>query len=331
MIGTHSQVIWRERDKTKHMAWFFRKKQKSNQTSTVAPTVQEQTATLNEQYVGARRFVDAPDAPYQLPKDTTDLNRLDFQHFILRQAFVGNYVAPISLDTGSKLLDVGTGTGRWAIEMAQAFPQTRVYGVDLEESRAISGQTPSTPLNYSFQRGNVLQGLPFQGNTFDFVHQRLLVTGVPFTRWPEVIRELLRVTRHGGWIEMVEGGAIFVHEGPATTQWSAWSNALMGSADIDVYQIANLAAVAQQNGLICERRVYNIPIGSWGGRIGVMMQQDLLSIYDSLVPRYQQVLGISTGNTDTIRQRMIQEWNDLHTLWSTFVVYGQKGIVNLRT
>jgi SAM-dependent methyltransferase len=306
------------------MAWFLRKKQKKSPTSTVAPTAPEQTATLHEQYVGSRRFVNAHDAPYQLPKDTTDLNRLDFQHFILRQALTGNYVAPISLVADSNVLDVGTGTGRWSIEMAQAFPQTRVYGVDLEESRAISGQTPSTPLNYSFQSGNILQGLPFQENTFDFVHQRLLVTGIPFARWPEVIRELLRVTRPGGYIEMVEGGAIFVHEGPATTQWSAWSNALMGSAGIDVYQIANLAAVAQQNGLPCEKRIYNIPIGSWGGRIGVMMQQDLLSIYDSLVPRYQRVLGISRGNTDTIRQRMIQEWNDFHTLWSTFVVYGQK-------
>ena len=75
---------------------------------------------------------------------------------------------------------------------------------------------------------------------------------------------------------------------------------------------------------LAEKRIYNIPTGSWGGRMGVMMQQDLLSIYDSLVPRYQQVLGISIGSTETIRQSMIQEWNDLHTLWSTFVVYGQK-------
>jgi ubiquinone/menaquinone biosynthesis C-methylase UbiE len=43
------------------------------------------------------------------------MNRLDFQHFILRQAFKGNYAAPIR--NPARILDVGTGTGRWATEM----------------------------------------------------------------------------------------------------------------------------------------------------------------------------------------------------------------------
>ena len=308
------------------MAWFFRRKRlKTPQTVVLAdPSSILSTATLNEQYIGTRRFVDAPDAPYQLPKDLTDLQRLDFQHFILRQALMGNYVAPIQPGKGSQILDVGTGTGRWAIEMAQIFPQAQVFGVDLEESRDITGQRSSTPLNYHFQVGNVLQGLPFLDGTFDFVHQRLLVTGIPFARWGDVIRELLRVTKAGGWIEMVEAGSTFVNNGAATAQWSAWSNALMKPAGIDIYQITQLGAIVQQNGLVCESRVYNIPIGAWGGRIGTMLQQDLLSIYESLVPRYQKALGVSPASTNLARQQLIQEWEQQQTLFSVFVVCGQK-------
>lgn len=308
------------------MAWIFRKRQKITQPAILSSYAGSATATLHEQYVGSRRYVDAPDAPYQLPKDLADLNRLDFQHFILRQALAGNYVAPISPGVGSKILDVGTGTGCWAIEMARTFPEAQVYGVDLESSRAISGQTPSTPLNYHFQRGNILQRLPFQDNTFDFVHQRLLATGIPFTCWPQVIQELLRVTKPGGWIEMVEGGAIFVNEGVATIQWSSWTNRLMGPAGIDIYQVTNIKSIAQHVGLACESRIYDLPTGCWGGRPGLLLQQDLLAIYDSLVPRYQQILGISAFKTDALRQQMIREWNELHTLWSVFVVYGQKPI-----
>lgn len=308
------------------MAWFFRRKHPKTQQVAVLsdPHSVLSTTTVNEQYIGTRRFVDAPDAPYQLPKDLTDLKRLDFQHFILRQALRGNYVAPIQPGEGSQILDVGTGTGRWAIEMAQIFPQAQVFGVDLEESRDITGQRPSTPLNYHFQVGNVLQGLPFLEGNFDFVHQRLLVTGIPFARWNEVIRELIRVTKPGGWIEMVEAGSTFVNSGAATAQWSAWSNALMRPAGIDVYQITQLSAIVQQNGLTCKSLVYNIPLGVWGGRIGAMVQQDLLSIYDSLVPRYQKALGVSLASTDLVRQQLIQEWEQLQTLFSVFIVCGQK-------
>jgi SAM-dependent methyltransferase len=308
------------------MAWFFRRKRKKGQAAAVSFESASimSTSVVKEQYVGSRRFVDAPDAPYQLPKDITDLNRLDFQHFILRQTFSGNYLAPISPGAGNQILDVGTGTGRWPIEVAQAFPQAQVFGLDLEESRDITGKTQTIPTNYHFQVGNVLQGLPFLDGTFDFVHQRLLVTGIPFARWPQVIQELIRVTKPGGWIEMVEGGGIFVNGGPATQQWCAWGDTMMKPAGIDIYQIANLAALVEQVGLSCQSSVYNIPAGLWGGRIGTMLQQDLLSIYDSLVPRYHKVLGISQMNTDLMRQRLLQEWENLHTLLSIFVVCAQK-------
>ena len=219
---------------------------------------------------------------------------------------------------------MGTGTGRWAIEMAQTFPQAQVHGVDLEESRTISGKTPSTPLNYVFLKGNVLQRLPFNDETFDFVHQRLLVAGIPFARWPDVIRELLRVTKRGGWIELVEGGTSSSKEGPAIARLTSWNKALMSPAGIDIYNIHKLAPVAQQNGLNCEQRIYNVPIGTWSGRIGILAQQDLLAVFDSLTPRYQQLLGISANEVNTLRQQVIQEWDDLHYQLSVFVFCGQK-------
>src|SRR5579871_605328 len=65
--------------------------------------------------------------PYALPSDLGEMNRLDFQHFVLRQAFKGNYAAP--LHAPSSILDVGCGTGRWAKEMALIFPGANVVGL----------------------------------------------------------------------------------------------------------------------------------------------------------------------------------------------------------
>jgi hypothetical protein len=58
--------------------------------------------------------------PYLMPTDLEEMNRLDFQHYMLRYALRGNYTTPVR-NPGS-ILDVGTGTRRWAREMAQLFP-----------------------------------------------------------------------------------------------------------------------------------------------------------------------------------------------------------------
>lgn len=43
------------------------------------------------------------------------------------------YLAPITANGSSprRILDVGTGTGIWALEMGDRFPEARVYGIDL--------------------------------------------------------------------------------------------------------------------------------------------------------------------------------------------------------
>ncbi|HEU0025479.1 MAG TPA: hypothetical protein VFQ25_00045 [Ktedonobacterales bacterium] len=54
--------------------------------------------------------------PYNLPRDLEEMNRLDFQHYLFRFALQGNFAVPIQAPRS--ILDVGTGTGRWAREMA---------------------------------------------------------------------------------------------------------------------------------------------------------------------------------------------------------------------
>jgi metalloendopeptidase OMA1, mitochondrial len=45
-------------------------------------------------------------------------DRLDMQHYIFKVLF-GNrdYFAPLDRNTVKRIMDIGTGTGKWAIEM----------------------------------------------------------------------------------------------------------------------------------------------------------------------------------------------------------------------
>ncbi|KAG1523060.1 hypothetical protein G6F51_014556 [Rhizopus arrhizus] len=55
-----------------------------------------------------------------------------------------------------------------------------------------------------FDIGNVVQGLSYADNTFDFVDIRFLVLALREDQWPMTIKELARVTKPGGMIQMTE-------------------------------------------------------------------------------------------------------------------------------
>src|SRR5579871_6092935 len=140
-----------------------------------------------------------PDAPYLLPKDQQEDQRLHFQHYALHHAFGNHYLAPLSPQTRT-ILDVGCGTGIWAIDMAHQFPQAQIVGIDI----TLTSLPAVLPETCVFCRADVLQGLPFADQQFSFTHQRLMVLAIPAGQWSPLVRELVRVTRAQGWLELLE-------------------------------------------------------------------------------------------------------------------------------
>lgn len=225
--------------------------------------------------IGGRRH--AVGVPYVLPQDSEEINRLDFQHYLLRHAFHGNFAAP--LYNPHDILDVGCGTGRWAREMAQAFPSARVAGVDINTppTDSLSASGDAHPGDFAFSLANVLEGLPFPDASFDFTHMRLMFLAIPVDRWEFVVRELVRVTRPGGWIEQVEAGPE-EHGGRDLDLLLAWGTEMLQRRGIDatygrrVGELLGRAHLSQVG-----MRDLAIPLGSWGERVGKMMETDFFS------------------------------------------------------
>lgn len=98
--------------------------------------------------------------------------------------------------------------------MANEFPDAIVTGIDM------SSVFPTTiiPGNCQFIQHNIIQGLPFPDNHFDFVYQRLLIAGLTPANWVAVVAELERVTKPGGWIELVEVDGFGGNNGPNTAK-----------------------------------------------------------------------------------------------------------------
>ncbi|KAF5580677.1 demethylmenaquinone methyltransferase [Fusarium subglutinans] len=127
------------------------------------------------------------------------------------------HFAPLD-DSIQKVLDVGCGTGIWAIDFADKYPGCEVIGTD------ISPIQPSwVPPNVKFEIEDFNQDWTFSPESFDYVHLRYLVGCVP--NWDNIFEQAYKVLKLGGWVESFEASAIIesddgsVQPDSALAQW----------------------------------------------------------------------------------------------------------------
>lgn len=72
------------------------------------------------EYINGRRYHEGiGNGAYYLPQDAKEQGRLDLVHYIFLVLMQGKlHLAPIRKEDLKMVLDVGTGTGIWAIEFA---------------------------------------------------------------------------------------------------------------------------------------------------------------------------------------------------------------------
>jgi len=270
------------------------------------------------QWIGSRRHVSG--VPYILPKDGQEFERLDLQHYMLRYILKGNYLAPIAQP--ADILDVGCGTGRWLVEMAQEFPQADLTGVDIklpEEGTALF------PPNCHFQEGNALDGLSFEDSSFGFVHQRLLIFAIPLLRWQQLVDELVRVTRRGGWVELIEVNPFFQQMGPATERMLDLIVQTMLQRGFDLAISQRMSTLLGTAGLKrVETKALLIPIGNWGGQLGTMALADILAIFQAMKPLIVVQTQIAPEEFDRLTMQLKQEVEQYHTTFTFDIAYGQR-------
>lgn len=75
------------------------------------------------------RYHRKPDA--LLPNDEAEQDRLDLQHHIFRMLLDGGLThTALADDKALEIVDIGCGTGIWAIEMGDDFPNFSIRGIE---------------------------------------------------------------------------------------------------------------------------------------------------------------------------------------------------------
>ncbi|KAL1923616.1 uncharacterized protein VTP21DRAFT_8596 [Calcarisporiella thermophila] len=271
-----------------------------------------------------RRFCASPGIHYILPNDEEELDRLISQHYFFRTLFGNrNFLSPVHafLQDGAKVLDAGCGPGTWTMEMATEYPNSQFYGID------IYNMFPNhiKPVNCIFQIVNILKRLPFEDNEFDFVYIRHMSFGIFQGEWPEVIGEVVRILKPGGYVELVDADySIQCEEGAlrkladgiyntlrARDIHPSWTNRVGGYLEIigaqDVHSL-----------------IQSFPVGKHSYRDGSSGLEQWMQFLSAMKPHLAQVMFLSPEEYDELLRNVYQELGMSGITIDVVCTYGRK-------
>jgi ubiquinone/menaquinone biosynthesis C-methylase UbiE len=137
-----------------------------------------------------------------------EMARLIMQDRLLTQKMGGIWAEQMDVSEIQDVLDIASGPGAWAIEVANTYQQKQVIGIDISQTmtRYARAQADSLELdNISFKVMDITEPLAFPDASFDLVNARLLSGVLQRHVWSDLLRECVRILRPGGILRVTEG------------------------------------------------------------------------------------------------------------------------------
>ncbi|KAF9882662.1 hypothetical protein FE257_005664 [Aspergillus nanangensis] len=148
---------------------------------------------------GIGRMYEGPEnESYILPCDEQEQDRLDFFHAMFAVALSSNKLIHVPHPSNGRFIDLGCGTGIWAIEVAKAYPNAYVLGVDISMIQPVYRPENCffrSPFNYE------LPWLLGEGK-WDVV--RLQIGCGSIVDWPGLYQRVFSHLLPGAWLEQIE-------------------------------------------------------------------------------------------------------------------------------
>ncbi|KAJ6172300.1 hypothetical protein N7470_001367 [Penicillium chermesinum] len=283
----------------------------------------------NYSYENGRRYHSYREGHYVLPNDDQEQDRQDLLHHVRNLVLSGAlYRAPLGPDI-QRALDIGTGTGIWAIDFADSHPSAEVTGTDLTflgspHLRFLVDDAES-PWLFNAHR------------PFDFIHARDL--GGAIADWPHLLQQAFTHLRGGGWIELQEFEVTLKSDDESLRRAPVLCEFLgrLHQASEEFHRPMNIAEGHRQRLIEAgfeevRDEVFKVPSSSWPDdpiqkQIGRYNLCSLLMAVESYsLALFTRVLGWSNTQTQVFLAGVRRDLKnpEVHTYCNLHIVYGRK-------
>ncbi|EXJ54743.1 hypothetical protein A1O7_10084 [Cladophialophora yegresii CBS 114405] len=269
---------------------------------------------------------------YAFPNDEAEAERLDMQH-AMQSHLLGDrlFWAPIT-ETPQRVLDLGTGTGIWAIDFADTFPSADVVGTDLS-----SIQPTWVPPNCRFEIDDAEADWTWPEDHFDYIHNRNFVCAI--RDWPALIQKTYQHLVPGGWVEWHEKHPEFSSDDnslppdSALVEWSRkfFEASVTFGADVDSPR--HLKRIMEETGFVdVEEHILKLPVGSWPReprlkRCGLFEMVNMTQGIQALtVMLFTRCLNMTPEEVELFLMSVRKDVKNksIHSYYNFYVVFGRK-------
>ncbi|RDL34327.1 uncharacterized protein BP5553_07455 [Venustampulla echinocandica] len=306
----------------------------SDTDSAIGTDIQSSTMSLRSSLYesiqeNGRSYHKYKEGQYFLPNDDVEQDRLNLQHHLWTLTLDGRlHLAPV--EDPQRVLDIGTGTGLWALEYAERNPSAMVIGTDLS---AI--QPEYVPPNCQFEIDDAEDEWTYN-QTFDFIHGRMLFSC--FQNPAEVFKRAFQATSPGGYFEMqdvlfkissIDGSG----DGSAVERWNHKICLAAKKIGRDWHCAGNYAQWMRDAGFegVVERQL-KWPSNTWpkGKKQKLLGMWSMANSLDGLSAISMALMTRAYGMTrEEVEVEMVEVRKDikdksLHGFVPVYVVYGRK-------
>ncbi|RDW85977.1 S-adenosyl-L-methionine-dependent methyltransferase-10 [Coleophoma crateriformis] len=226
-----------------------------------------------------------------------------------------------------RVLDLGCGTGLWAMEFAEEHPSAEVLGVDLSPI-----QPNFVPPNVKFEIDDIELDFP-DSRTYDYIHCRYMSYAIK--NWPRLVQQVYEHTVPNGIAEFTDYDLTYRSDDGTldNTTLKAWGDDLpragrmMGREPCPGLYLEKWVRGAGFTNI--EHKVYKIPLGPWpadkhlkmlGAYNYLMLMQGIeafsLRLFINVLKwSYEEVQVLLTKVRNDLKDRRIHAYTEMHVVW----------------